>query len=69
MEQLVLLDPLLDRQMQKHFNPVLKDEALDELLKRFDESAPTAEEKLDQKSKVTPSRSLEEIRAAYWGNQ
>jgi len=55
--------------MQKHFNPVLKDEALDELLKRFDESAPTAEEKLDQKSKVTPSRSLEEIRAAYWGNQ
>ena len=52
--------------MQKDFNPVLKDEAMNELLKRFDESAPTEEEKPEQKSNVTPSRSTDEIRVAYW---
>ncbi len=55
--------------MQKDFNPVLKDEAMNELLKRFDASAPTEEEKNDQIITVTPSRSAEEIRAAYWRNQ
>ena len=54
--------------MQKDFNPVLKDEAMNELLKRFDESAPTEEGERDQKSTVTPSRSADEIRAAYWLN-
>jgi len=54
------------RQMQKDFNPVLKDEAMSELLKRFDESAPTEAEKTDQKSTVNPSRSADEMRVAYW---
>ena len=35
--------------MQKDFNPVLKDEAMNELLKRFDESAPTEEDKTGHK--------------------
>ena len=52
--------------MQKDFNPVLKDKAINELLKQFDESAPTEEDKQDQKSTVTPSRSVEEMRVAYW---
>lgn len=52
--------------MQKDFNPVLKDEAMSELLKRFDESAPTEAEKTDQKSTVNPSRSADEMRVAYW---
>ena len=52
--------------MQKDFNPVLKDEAMSELLKRFDESAPTEDDKQDRKSTVTPSRSADEMRVAYW---
>ena len=54
--------------MKKDFNPVLKDEAMNELLKQFDESTPVEEKKTDHKSTVSPSRSAEEIRAAYWRN-
>ena len=52
--------------MQKDFNPILKDEAMNELLKRFDESAPTGDDKQDRKSTVTPSRSADEMRVGYW---
>ena len=55
--------------MQRDFNPVLKDEAMNELVKRFDESAPAEEDKTGHKSTVTPRRSADEIRAAYWKDQ
>ncbi len=55
--------------MQRDFNPVLKEEAMNELIKRFDGSAPTEEDKTGHKSRVTTRRSADKIRAAYWKDQ